>query len=96
MRAQISLEMVEESIAQHLLIETIEGAHARFLSALDTSSAETTYLLMIGRLGVHPLSSRLRSFHGGGSGYPSRTRSAPSHGGPPNFPLSHAPAATRR
>lgn len=90
LRAQMSLEKIEESIAQHLSVETIEGAHARFLSALDLnpSNPEVSYLLTIGRAGVHPLSSRMGFFRGN----PSLTRSA--RGGSPHATLPSAPVAT--
>ena len=57
--AQKSLEEVEESIAEHLSMESIEGAHARFLSTLNPSHPDALYLLRIGQVFVRPLSSRL-------------------------------------
>jgi hypothetical protein len=61
LRAQKSLEEIEESIAEHLSKESIEGAHAWFLSTLNPSNPETFYLLTVGRTVVRPLSSRLQS-----------------------------------
>ena len=59
LKAQQSLEEVEESIAKYVHKETIEVAHARFLSRISSSRSEALYLLAIGRPVVRPLSSRL-------------------------------------
>ena len=57
--AQKSLEEVEESIAKYLPKETIEVAHARFLSRISLSNPDALYLLAVGRPVTHPLTSRL-------------------------------------
>ena len=59
MKAQKHLEEVEESIAKYVPKETIEVAHARFLSRISSSRSEGLYLLAVGRLVLRPLSSRL-------------------------------------
>jgi hypothetical protein len=82
-----NLLKAQKSIAQHLSIESIEGVHARFLSALDPSNPEASYLLTIGRAGVH-LSSHIRFFNGN----PSHSRSA--RRGSPHVTLPRAPVAT--
>ena len=58
-KAQKHLEEVEESIAKYVPKETIEVAHARFLSRISSSRSEGLYLLAVGRLVLRPLSSRL-------------------------------------
>lgn len=62
LKAQKSLENIEDSIAQHLSLESIEGAHAWFLSALDPSNQEAAYLLKIGLAAIQPLTSCLKTF----------------------------------
>ena len=59
--AQKSLEEVEESIAKYLPKETIEVAHAQFLSRINTSKSDTMYLLAVGRPVIRPFSSRLEN-----------------------------------
>ncbi|KAF8835143.1 hypothetical protein BDN67DRAFT_1015800 [Paxillus ammoniavirescens] len=60
LQAQQSLEKIEESIAEHLSQESIEGAHAQFLAALNPSSPEAFYLLTIRRAVIYPLASHLQ------------------------------------
>ena len=59
LRAQKSLEEVEESLTKYLPKETIEVAHARFLSRMCSSDSDALYLLSVGRPVVRPLSTRL-------------------------------------
>ena len=59
LKAQKSLEEIEESIAEHLSKESIEGAHARFLSTLNPSHPDALYLPRVGQIVIRPLSSRL-------------------------------------
>ena len=59
LKTQQSLEEVEESIATYLPKETIEVAHARFLSTIGASDPEALYLFAVGRPAIRPLSSRL-------------------------------------
>ena len=54
LNAQRSLEEIELSIAKHLPKETIEGAHARFLSPLNPLEPEALYLLTVGRAVISP------------------------------------------
>ena len=61
LKTQQSLEEVEESIAGFISKETIEVAHARFLSTINSSDPEALYLFAAGRLVIRPLSSRLAS-----------------------------------
>ncbi|KIM60350.1 hypothetical protein SCLCIDRAFT_26691 [Scleroderma citrinum Foug A] len=61
LKVQKSLEEIEESIAQHLPKESIEGAHARFLSTLNPSNPDGLYLLTIGWEVTCPLSAHIRS-----------------------------------
>ncbi|KAL4068997.1 hypothetical protein J3A83DRAFT_4373262 [Scleroderma citrinum] len=63
LRAQRSLKEIEVSIAKHLLKETIEGAHAQFLSPLNSSEPEALYLLTVGQIVISPLSSCLAASH---------------------------------
>ena len=59
LKAQKSLEEAEESIAEHMSRESIESAHADFLSTLNPSHPDALYLLRVGQIFVRPLSSRL-------------------------------------
>lgn len=61
LRTQQLLEEMEETVAKYLSKETIEVAHARFLSTIGSSDPEARYLLAAGRLVIRPLSSRLES-----------------------------------
>ncbi|KAL4063284.1 hypothetical protein V8B97DRAFT_1876964 [Scleroderma yunnanense] len=61
LKAQQSLENIEESIVQCLSKESIEGAHAQFLSMLKPSDPEALYLLAVGWVFICPLSSHIRS-----------------------------------
>ena len=61
---QRALEEVELSVAKHLPRETVEGAHARFLSPLNPTEPEALYLLTVGRAVISPLSSRIRFTEG--------------------------------
>lgn len=54
LRAQKSLEDIEASIGHHIAREVIENTHTQFLSALDPSIPEASYLSTIGRAVVHP------------------------------------------
>lgn len=60
LKAQKSLEEIEESIAEHLSKESIEGAHAHFLSTLSPSHPDALYLLRVGQVVICPLSSHLQ------------------------------------
>ena len=60
LRAQKSLEEVEESIAKYIPKETIEVAHARFLSRMNSPDLDGPYLLAVGRQAIRPLCSRLQ------------------------------------
>jgi len=60
LNVQRALEEVEVSIAKHFPTETVEGAHARFLSPLNPAEPEALYLLTVGRVVISPLSSRIR------------------------------------
>lgn len=62
---QKSLEEVENSIIHHLSKESIESAHARFLSTLNPANPDGHYLLTIGRAVVCPLSIRLQDHRAG-------------------------------
>ena len=59
LKAQKSLEEIEDSIAEHLSREYIDGAHAHFLSTLNPSYPDALYLLKVGQIFVRPNSSRL-------------------------------------
>lgn len=59
LKAQQLLEEIQESIAEHLPIETIESAQAGLLSTLNPSHPEALYLLRLGQISIRPLSSRL-------------------------------------
>ena len=61
LKTQQSLEEIEETIAKFLSKETIEIAHARFLSTINSTDPEAFYLFAAGRLIIRPLSSRLES-----------------------------------
>ena len=61
LKTQQLLEEMEETVAKYLSKETIEVAHARFLSTIGSSNPEAQYLLAAGRLVICPLSSRLKS-----------------------------------
>ena len=63
LRAQKSLEEVEESIAKYIPKETIEVAHARFLSRMNSPDLDGPYLLAVGRQAIRPLFSRLQYPH---------------------------------
>ena len=63
LQAQKSLEEVEEDISEYLSKESIEGAHAQFLSTLNPSNPDASYLLTVGQAFVHPLTSCLKSYH---------------------------------
>ena len=63
LKVQKSLKEVEDAISEHLSKETIESAHARFLSTLNPSNPDGYYLLTIGRAVVYPLSIRLEGRH---------------------------------
>ena len=61
LKTQQSLEEIEESIARYLSKETIEFAHAQFLSTIGSSDPEAHYLFAAGRLVIRPLASCLES-----------------------------------
>ena len=61
---QRKLEEVELSVVEHLPRETVDGAHARFLSSLNPAEPEALYLLTVGRVVINPLSSRIRFTEG--------------------------------
>ncbi|KIM56131.1 hypothetical protein SCLCIDRAFT_29840 [Scleroderma citrinum Foug A] len=63
LKVQKSLEEVENSIMNHLSKESVESAHARFLSTLNPSHPDGYYLLTIGQAVVCPLSVRLEGRH---------------------------------
>lgn len=73
--AQRSLEEIEVSVAKHLPKETIEGAHAQFLSPLNPPEPEALYLLTVGRVVISSLSSRLAASR---IGFTKEFRSFPS------------------
>lgn len=54
LEVQRSLEEVQEIVANHLPKEILEGAHARFLSTINSTSPEALYLFAVGRLVVYP------------------------------------------
>lgn len=91
LKAQRSLEKIEVLITQHMSAGTVENTHARFLSALDSSHPEASYLLTIGHAVIHPLTSRMNTFRVGTSSNASRTKSA--RGGSPHVRPSRAMAA---
>jgi len=68
LKVQKSLEEIEESIAQHLPKESVEGAHACFLSSLNPSNPDGLYLLTIGWAVTCPLSARIKSVNSAGAG----------------------------
>lgn len=93
LKAQRSLEKIEVAIAQHLFPGTIEDTHTRFLSALDPSNAEASYLLTIGSAVVEPFSSRMNTICVSASSNSSRSNK-PTRGGTSHIRRSRA-VATR-
>ena len=63
LRAQRTLEEVEESIAKYIPKETIKIAHARFLSRMNSPDLDSIYLLAVGRQAIRPLFSHLQYPH---------------------------------
>jgi len=64
-KAQKSLEEIEEAIAEHLPMQSIEGAHTQFLSTLQPCNPEAVYMLTVGRVVIHPLSACISICSGG-------------------------------
>lgn len=54
LQIQKSLEMIEESVAKYISMDYIQGTHAQFLSTLDPSIPEASYLITVGRAVVNP------------------------------------------